>query len=194
MGRGSRRPRVAFVVEAPGYRADRSGVALDGPAGAILAEALAAAGIPEEDVLITHLVRCRPPEARPPASDEVAACEPHLFAELVAAHPEIVCPMGSAATAFLTGRSGPISRRRGEVAEIRLAGRSVPCLPLVDPSAAAAVPIVAGALLADVARIPALLSGEGVAAPPASMPPAAESIPSCAPSGAPEAQLALFAE
>lgn len=190
VGRGSPAARVAFVVDVPGYRAERSGAVLDGPAGELLSRLLADCGIGPEEALVTYLVKCRTPDSRPPAEAEVAACEPHLFAELVAAEPDLVCPMGTVATRFLTGSGESIARLRGRIVDIRLGGREVACLPLVHPAAAAAIDAAREALVADLALIRRVLDGERPA-PPASATAAGPRAP-VGPVDSPDDQLALF--
>ena len=65
-----------MVGEGPGADEDRQGIPFVGGAGQLLDKILAAAGIRHEDIYITNVVKCRPPQNRMPQEDEVAACVP----------------------------------------------------------------------------------------------------------------------
>lgn len=56
-GSGSTRAHLMLVGEQPGDVEDRAGEPFVGPAGAVLDEALAGAGIPMDDVYLTNVVK-----------------------------------------------------------------------------------------------------------------------------------------
>ena len=51
---------------------------------ALLVRLLGAIGWRREDVFITNVVKCRPPDNRDPQPDEIAACAPYLRRQLEA--------------------------------------------------------------------------------------------------------------
>jgi DNA polymerase len=51
-------------------------------------------GWAREEVFITNVVKCRPPENRDPEPDEIAACAPFLTRQLAALDPAIVVTLG----------------------------------------------------------------------------------------------------
>ena len=65
-GEGSPDTEVVFVGEGPGYNEDRQGRPFVGRAGALLGKFLGSLGWQREDVFITNIVKCRPPENRDP--------------------------------------------------------------------------------------------------------------------------------
>jgi DNA polymerase len=47
-----------------------------------------------EDVFITNVVKCRPPDNRDPEPDEVAACAPYLRRQLAVLDPALIVTLG----------------------------------------------------------------------------------------------------
>ncbi|HEY6001147.1 MAG TPA: uracil-DNA glycosylase [bacterium] len=96
--RGDHRAGILAIGEAPGRQEDLAGRAFVGRAGRLLDELLREARIdPDADVLITNLVKCRPPANRVPRPDEVAACRPYLERQLRLVRPHTVLLLGATA-------------------------------------------------------------------------------------------------
>jgi uracil-DNA glycosylase family 4 len=93
-GEGSPETEVIFVGEAPGFNEDRQGRPFVGAAGSFLTELLSTVGWRREDVFITNVVKCRPPENRDPEPDEIAACAPFLARQLQVMDPALVVTLG----------------------------------------------------------------------------------------------------
>jgi uracil-DNA glycosylase family 4 len=93
-GEGTAATEVVFVGEGPGFNEDRQGKPFVGQAGALLTELLAAVGWSRDEVFITNVVKCRPPENRDPEPDEIAACGPFLGRQLEALDPALVVTLG----------------------------------------------------------------------------------------------------
>jgi DNA polymerase len=73
---------------------DRQGRAFVGRAGDLLVRFLATIGWRREEVFITNIVKCRPPDNRDPEPDEVAACLPYLQRQLQVLDPALVVTLG----------------------------------------------------------------------------------------------------
>lgn len=116
-GRGAGSSGIMMVGEAPGRSEDAAGRPFVGPAGRILSAALQEAGIDEDSVYITNVVKCRPPGNRVPRQDEREACRRHLQDEMRALKPEIICVMGNTAFESLLGGRG-ITKKRGETFKV----------------------------------------------------------------------------
>ena len=71
VGEGSLTSRIMFVGEGPGEVEDNSGRPFVGPAGQLLTRILEAAKFSRDDVYITNIVKCRPPNNRVPEIEEV---------------------------------------------------------------------------------------------------------------------------
>ena len=93
-GEGHPETEVVFVGEGPGFNEDRQGRPFVGQAGAKLDALLASIEWRREEVFITNVVKCRPPENRDPEPDEIAACAPFLARQLEALDPALVVTLG----------------------------------------------------------------------------------------------------
>ncbi|HUG47584.1 MAG TPA: uracil-DNA glycosylase [Candidatus Limnocylindria bacterium] len=93
-GEGDPETEVVFVGEGPGFNEDRQGRPFVGAAGQLLNELLGAIGWRREEVFITNVVKCRPPENRDPQPDEIAACAPYLRRQLEVLDPAVVVTLG----------------------------------------------------------------------------------------------------
>ena len=151
-GEGSADARVMFVGEGPGFNEDRQGRPFVGAAGQFLNELLASIGLRREDVFITNMVKCRPPNNRDPFPGEVAACSGYLDAQIETIAPDVIIPLGRHAL----GRWFPnetISKLR---AKPRRFGSQV-VLPLYHPAAALHNGNLRSVIMDDFKRVRALL-------------------------------------
>jgi uracil-DNA glycosylase len=128
VGEGPARARVMLVGEQPGDREDLAGHPFVGPAGRVLDEGLARAGIARGDVYVTNVVkhfRYRQRGKRrihqTPERWQVNACLPWLRAELAAVSPEALVCLGATAAHALLGSSIRIGRDRGTTIDSELA-------------------------------------------------------------------------
>ena len=85
---------MLFVGEAPGANEDAVGRPFVGAAGKLLDLLLGLTGRKREDVFVLNVVKCRPPENRDPAPEEIAACAPFLERQLALLRPVMVAPLG----------------------------------------------------------------------------------------------------
>ncbi|MDE1814123.1 MAG: uracil-DNA glycosylase [Thaumarchaeota archaeon] len=113
-GDGDENSDVIFVGEAPGKNEDLQGKPFVGTAGQILSEALEYAGFARDQVYITNVVKCRPPDNRQPLAEERTACKPYLSEELEIIKPKIVCILGNTAYNSLLDGSA-ITKNRGKI-------------------------------------------------------------------------------
>jgi len=114
-GKGNFQSDVIFVGEAPGRNEDKNGEPFIGVAGKKLSIALDEAGISRDDVYITNIVKCRPPNNRVPNTDERDTCKDYLKQEISIIKPEIICILGNTAFNSILGGS-EITKFRGKVA------------------------------------------------------------------------------
>lgn len=112
-GRGNGGADIVFVGEAPGRSEDARGEPFVGAAGKKLTRALEGAGISRDDVYITNVVKCRPPDNRVPTQAEREACGGYLEGEIMAIGPKVICVMGNTAFRSLLGGSD-IMKFRGK--------------------------------------------------------------------------------
>jgi DNA polymerase len=117
-----------LVGEQPGDREDRDGHPFVGPAGGVLARAMADAGLDREQAFVTNVVKhfkWRPQGKRRlherPNRAEVGACLPWVEAELRLVQPEVLVLLGATATTGLLGSGISVTEDRGRPIESSLA-------------------------------------------------------------------------
>ena len=108
-GVGDPTAELMFVGEGPGFHEDRQGEPFVGQAGKLLNELLGGIGRTRGDVYIANVVKCRPPENRDPAPDEIAACSPHLMQQIGIIRPKVICTLGRFATRLVAQTDAPIT-------------------------------------------------------------------------------------
>ncbi len=128
LGEGPRAARAMLVGEQPGDREDREGAPFVGPAGRVLDEALAEAGIDRAQVYLTNAVkhfRHRTHGKRRihqrPTTEQIHACRPWLDAELAVVRPHVLVCLGAVAAQSLLGPRVRVTRDRGAPLESNLA-------------------------------------------------------------------------
>jgi DNA polymerase len=190
-GEGHPSTEVVFVGEGPGLNEDRQGRPFVGRAGDLLVRLLGSIGWQREEVFITNIVKCRPPENRDPEPDEVAACAPFLRRQLEVLDPALIVTLGRHSMArFMPGTT--ISRAHGTVrpADPATGAGAALVLAMYHPAAALRTPAVEQASYVDIGLVPAVLddararrSGQAAATAPGSAAPALSATP--APSTSP---------
>ena len=151
-GEGDPRARLVLVGEQPGDAEDLEGRPFVGPAGQVLARAMAAAGLSREQVWLTNAVKHfkftlgpersrrglkidKPRLHRRPDPPEVEACRPWLLAELAAIRPTLVLALGATAASSLVGRKVRVGEARGERFRLRVGDVALPVRVTFHPSA-----------------------------------------------------------
>src|SRR5581483_9859673 len=89
-GEGDAGAKIFFIGEGPGENEDLSGRPFVGKAGQLLDKMIAGMGLKREQVYIANIVKCRPPNNRVPAPDEVATCTPYLVRQLEIIRPKVI--------------------------------------------------------------------------------------------------------
>jgi DNA polymerase len=131
-GEGSESAEIVFVGEQPGDKEDLSGRPFVGPAGQVLDEGLAEAGIDRSLAYVTNAVKHFKWTARGkrrihqrPNAAEIAACRPWLEAELAVIQPKVLVALGATAAQALLGRQFRVTKQRGQPVESDLAPQVV---------------------------------------------------------------------
>ena len=109
IGRGSAKPLVLFIGEAPGEEEDNTGMPFVGRSGQVLMEEIKRIGLSPNEYYIANTVKCRPirnetsvsgfikVKNRAPTPEEVSKCMPFLNLQLILLQPEIVVCVGKIA-------------------------------------------------------------------------------------------------
>jgi DNA polymerase-1 len=95
-----------IIGEAPGFREDEINKPFQGKSGKLLDQYLSEAGIKREEVYITNVCKCRPPNNRTPNKTEIKACVPYLWEEMRRVRPKYIMLLGGTALSGVLGLSG----------------------------------------------------------------------------------------
>jgi uracil-DNA glycosylase family 4 len=129
-GEGSRATGLMFVGEGPGRDEDAQGRPFVGRAGQLLTKIIEAMHYTREEVYITNIVKCRPPENRTPLPAEVESCGPYLLRQVELVSPRAIVTLGKTATDFFVPGKMSMGERRGRFAEFR----GIKVMPTYHPS------------------------------------------------------------
>jgi uracil-DNA glycosylase len=157
-GEGNPDTEVVFVGEGPGQNEDRQGRPFVGRAGDLLVKFLATLRWRRDEVFITNIVKCRPPDNRDPEPDEIAACAPYLQRQLEILDPALIVTLGRHSLGrFMPGSR--ISQAHGTVRPVDPAtgASSALVFAMYHPAAALRTPDIERTSYDDVASIPAAL-------------------------------------
>lgn len=150
---------IAFLGEGPGAEEDTFGIPFVGKSGQLFDHLLTQAKLDRDEVFVTNVVCCRPPENRDPTPTEIAACSPNLDAQLELAGAWVGVTLGSYALAAVTNRTRSqvkITAERG--LPISIKGRI--WIPTFHPAYALRNPQAGKQILTDIRSAVALQQGE----------------------------------
>lgn len=143
IGKGNEKANILFVGEAPGRNEDEQGIPFVGKAGKNLDELLSKVGLSLNDIYITNILKCRPPENRDPSPEEIKAHTPWLLEQIKSIQPKVVCSLGNYATKFFLSEgkiekmdsNAGITSIHGKVKFIEIDGLKLKLIPLFHPAA-----------------------------------------------------------
>lgn len=148
-GEGPVNARLLFIGEGPGFNENEMGRPFVGQAGKFLDELLDFAGFKREEVFITNVVKCRPPENRDPLPDELNACAAYLDKQIETINPDVIVTLGRFSMAkFLPNVR--ISDVHGKPAWVN--ERLI--VPMYHPAAALHQPSLKNSVIADFKALP----------------------------------------
>lgn len=157
-GSGNYQAQVVFIGEGPGKNEDLQGVPFIGAAGKFLDKMLASIGWTRDDIFITNVVKCRPPENRDPQPDEISTCYTnYLQKQLQIMQPVLIVTLGRhSMNIFLPGKK--ISDIHGQAVQTKGPdGTPQVFFPLYHPAAALYNGGLQSTLMTDFQKIPQLL-------------------------------------
>jgi len=164
-GEGDPNAEIMLIGEAPGRVEDSTGRPFVGPAGRLLNEALARAGISRERVFITNVVKCRPPGNRDPRPEEVERCSRFLERQVRIIRPALILALGRHSSRLMFREMGrrfsSILSVRGRPVRGSVFGVDVVVLPTIHPAAALYNRRLEPLLMRDVALAVQLVRGAG---------------------------------
>ena len=129
LGVGNKTADIMLVGEAPGYYEDKEGKPFVGDSGKYLHSIID--GLFKDDVYITNVVKCRPPNNRDPYQSEIHKCVNTILSkEIPYVNPIFIITLGKIATDTITGTANTMSKVVGS--NINVGTRMV--FPMYHPS------------------------------------------------------------
>ena len=129
-GEGDADAHIFFIGEGPGETEDLTGRPFVGRAGEMLNKWIAAMGLKREQVWIANIVKCRPPNNRVPAPDEVATCTPYLQRQIEIIRPKVIVTLGLPSAKYMLQSNLSMGRLRGQWHE----WRGIKLMPTFHPA------------------------------------------------------------
>jgi len=124
-GEGPGHAKLMFVGEQPGDQEEQARRPFVGPAGKVLDNALAAAGVPRAETFVTNAVKHFKHEPRgkrrihkTPDAGEVSACRWWLDQERRIVRPRVVVALGATAALSVFGKPTPIGKFRQQALQL----------------------------------------------------------------------------
>ena len=109
-GVGDRHADLLIVGEGPGHDEDIQGEPFVGRSGQLLDRMLAAIGFDRQQVYITNIVKCRPPNNRDPRPEEALQCRAYLEAQIKLIAPRVILSVGRVSAHNLLGSDQPVGK------------------------------------------------------------------------------------
>jgi uracil-DNA glycosylase len=113
-GEGDADAKIVFIGEGPGETEDQTGRPFVGRAGQLLDKMIAGMGLKRQQVFICNIVKCRPPNNRVPAPDEVETCTPYLVRQIEIIRPKVIVTLGLPAAKYMLATNSTMGRLRGQ--------------------------------------------------------------------------------
>lgn len=151
-GAGDTTSPILFIGEGPGMNEDKQGLPFVGRSGDLLVKLLRSIGLTRDQVFITNVVKCRPPENRDPLPEEIATCKPYLDAQIELIDPLVIVTLGR----FSMARYFPGAKITQIHGNAKFDDRRA-YLPLFHPAAVLRSPSLEPAMQADFNKIPLLV-------------------------------------
>lgn len=130
-GGGNNQASLMLIGEAPGEQEDRQGLPFVGNAGQLLDKILKAIGFEREDVYITNILKCRPPNNRDPLPEEIQKCLPNLKKQIGLIQPKIILALGRISGQTLLNTTQPLNRMRQKTHQFQ----DIPVMVTFHPAA-----------------------------------------------------------
>ena len=139
--------------EAPGRDEDLTGEPFVGRSGQLLTRMLAAIGLRRDEAYICNVLKCRPPQNRDPAPDELATCSPFVIRQVQAIEPRVILTVGRFASQTVLGSEESMGRMRGQTHS----WQGFPVVPTYHPAYLLRNPAAKRDAWEDLLRVRALL-------------------------------------
>ena len=151
-GEGFFQSKIMLIGEAPGYHEDNNGKPFVGAAGKLLTKLLNSIALSRDDVFITNIVKCRPPNNRDPSPNEISQCSPYLSKQIELINPALIITLRRHSLSYFVPNT-PIGKAHGTL--IKHGGYTI--YPTYHPAAALRQTRFSEILSEEFQRIPTLM-------------------------------------
>ena len=130
-GEGNPNSKIMFIGEAPGREEDIQGRPFVGRSGEMLTKMIEnVLFLKRDEVYISNIVKCRPPQNRDPQIEEVESCKGYLLKQIEIINPKIIVTLGRIAFKYLLNDETPITKARGKIYNFK----GIKVIPTFHPS------------------------------------------------------------
>jgi DNA polymerase len=129
-GSGNPNAKLMFIGAEIESEDDLKGEPFLGEAGRLMTRIITAMKLTREEVYLSNIVKCRPPNHRSPIKSEIDACKPFLERQIAVIAPTVICSLGGLATQTLLKTDQPISKLRGRFCEFN----GIKVMPIFHPA------------------------------------------------------------
>lgn len=117
-GVGAPGAKILLIGEGPGENEDKQGEPFVGRSGQLMDKMLEYAGLSRKrNIYIANMVKCRPPQNRDPAPDEIAACMGWLRNQTAILRPAIIVCIGRISAVSLIRKDFKVTKEHGQFIE-----------------------------------------------------------------------------
>ncbi|MCK5145458.1 uracil-DNA glycosylase [bacterium] len=100
-GAGNENATFMLIGDVPSTKDDSMGIPFLGDAGDLLTKILVAIGFRREEIYLSNIIKCRPPNGREPRFDEMRRCLPRLEQEISLVKPKMILALGKTTARIL---------------------------------------------------------------------------------------------
>ncbi|NOQ36157.1 MAG: uracil-DNA glycosylase [Methylococcaceae bacterium] len=118
LGVGNKNAEWLFIGEDPDEHEDSQGEPFVDNIGLLFTEMLRSLGLKREQVFMTNILKCRPPDDRAVKAGELSGCHDYLMRQKALLKPKIMVAVGRVAAQQLLKTSQPLKELRGVVHQV----------------------------------------------------------------------------
>jgi len=118
-GLGNQQADLLIIEDAPDADEDRQGEPFVGHAGQLLNEMLKTIGFSRNQVYITNILKCRPPNNRDPQPEEAECCASYLYRQIELLQPKLILAMGQSTAQLLLKTNMSLAQLRSSVHKLK---------------------------------------------------------------------------
>lgn len=133
-GTGDYNADIMAICEAPGKNEDKYGYPLVGRPGVMFNKILNYLKLNRNELFVTNILKCRPPNNRNPKDSEVKKCSTHLIKQVKKVRPKIILPFGKFSTAFILSKSTNNITMKSAMEKIYTIQNNIKVVPMYHPS------------------------------------------------------------